>query len=827
MEKRFQLKKTFWLSFLCIFPALFLAFPNFANAQGVSYSSLRIVVGPNNTTINTLTMRTDQGDTMLNVQGQRSDDGLWESISATWSIVPALRTSTVPPLSSSWKFTPIDTGAALIIVSKAGSMPDTVHAYFISGLPNSLVLYPSPGAPGGANLPLLPPTNAIVDTAGKPLQMVAKIFDKNGIWLGSYDRASAPVSWSIVELTGNPPTGALNNAAGFTSAYTPTRAYNSLYVIARLDSTGLTPTARDTIKISVGPGAPSQLVIEADPNWQTKPTMAVPVDSIRIAATQMSASVYALIRDKFGNFVKYSIVTKWGSFLDAAPLIFDSSIVSVHNGTIMIGEGIVRRVAASGFERVYAASGEFTGLADTIKAIVAQYHYLQLMIVTGNDTSTQIKSLTMNTDQDTTLKVIGLRSDVSEWEPAGYVKWEISSGLNLPANQTPPASAHQWSFSPNAPGSGWIRVTLGNDAVTRPDTIQVIFTTSPQNTIISAITRDDNGNGYLDRIDLHFYGRITIPARGVQSTFTGTYNDPIAGSMVTYATCLTVDSVVSKNGTGTDSLFSVYLVEPMPGVLAYGYPQTGWTPTISISGIGASAHSIKCVDGAGPVVWSVVKTINTVSDRTKDLVTVTFSEPIQSGANSFSLVNQPTGVFRVWQRKSSLDGKDTLVESLNMLDSIASFFQIDPTKTQLSFYMTNNHDLNTSHFINLVWNDSAIKLSDNGMPPNLPAEDNRIVQIKVIVPGSVVPGLQRPTAPTISLIFRNSQSIVFPLSQSILHSNLSLSLYDLSGRVVCRIKNLDITKPIVLNSSVRPGVCCMRLCADGKTIVQRRLLFAK
>jgi hypothetical protein len=84
-----------------------------------------------------------------------------------------------------------------------------------------------------------------------------------------------------------------------------------------------------------------------------------------------------------------------------------------------------------------------------------------------------------------------------------------------------------------------------------------------------------------------------------------------------------------------------------------------------------------------------------------------------------------------------------------------------------------------------------------------------------------------PNINTITVLYRNSQSFIFPLSQSLLRSNLSLSLYDLSGRTICRIKSLDIAKPIALNSFVRPGVCCMRLSADGKTIVLRRLLIAR
>jgi fibro-slime domain-containing protein len=944
--------------------------------SNITYDSLRIVVGLNNTVIQNLTMRTDVGDTTLNVQGYRSDIKQWVTVpTANWFIVPVIKTSTPPPQSNFWRFTPIDTGTAIIVVSKQGAVPDTISVHFLPGLAYSLVLYQGPGAPGGSNQPFNPPGTAIVDTAGRPLQMYAKIFDKNGIWLGSYERASSPVSWSIVELTGNPPTGTLSTPpTGFTNAFSPTRAYNTLYVIAKFDSL---ITARDTIQISVVHAAASQLVIEADPNWQVKPNAAVPVDSIRIANNQTSVPVYALLRDRFGNFVQYSTNTDWESLNPVSLFPGDTSVVSVHNGTNSIGEGIVYRIAASGSQPVTAASNDFPGLADTIKAIVLQYYYLDLRIVTGSvvgtgGNTTRLGTLTMSTNDDTTLKVIGQRSDDSTWEPVSNAQWQISSGIIVPANQAPPGSADKWTFSPSAPGTGWIRVTLGNDAVTKPDTVQAVFTVGaptnitiqittppdsliagdtivsivkifnkdglvpgrycdsttyqnalgglpghtpiviadttvnmtqtmeecftggvdtvkyvlyrapygtdtldkitvvmrglpavtdpfllhpgdlssiaiqdftgknldtvplvspndsklmiavgydafgnkigplqnatwatdgtlhsidrplgsrifyqtdqvihdeaghitasalngkevkitgstyvtiegPGNSIVSAITRDADGDGFLDRIDIRLYSPATIPLKGAQITFTGTLPfDPVTGAHnITYTTYLTVDSVVSSNGTGTDSIFFVYLDEPKSNTPGYDYPQTGWTPTITISGIAASSLSRTTTDGAGPVVWSVVKTITNTSDRTTDLVTVTFSEPISSGVNDFSLSNTPSSVLNVWEHKT-INGKDTLVEITNMFQGIKSFQTIDQSKTQVSFTMTDTNDLTSRDYINIVWGDSTKRITDSktNNPPNAPVENNRLVQVVVkgLPPGQIV-AVPNPSGP--------------------------------------------------------------------------------
>ena len=52
----------------------------------------------------------------------------------------------------------------------------------------------------------------------------------------------------------------------------------------------------------------------------------------------------------------------------------------------------------------------------------------------------------------------------------------------------PPGQAGQWSFSPVAPGTGWVRVYMDNDS-TRPDTALVTFTPGPPTNIdISIIT---------------------------------------------------------------------------------------------------------------------------------------------------------------------------------------------------------------------------------------------------------------------------------------------------------------------------------------------------
>jgi fibro-slime domain-containing protein len=428
--------------------------------SGISYDSLRIVVR-NDVKIENLQIRTDQ-DTLIQVQGKRSDNGIWEAVPADWAILPALKTSTAPPKASySWKFTPVDTGRGRIIASMGTSVPDTIAVYFDHGLPAYLALYPAPGNPSSSNSPYPSPGITIIDSAGVPMQLVAKIFDKNGVWLGGFERSNAPIRWNMIELSGIAPTGTMTNVLGYSTSFTPLHAYNTLFIIATFDSGGFS----DSVRITVVPGKPKQLVIEENSNWQASPNDPRPVMRIQIDSTETYRSVYAMIRDSLGNFINYSKITDWQSA--------DISVVIAQDGLTSIGQGVIKRVSSGDSTQVMAISGEYPGLADTIDVVVLKYFYKALQIVVRR--SIPIDNLIMTTNDDTTLQVLGLRSDTTLWEPVS-VQWENSHGLVI--DPSAPERSQTWKFSPVKPdttGLAWIRVTLGNDARTKPDTVAVKF----------------------------------------------------------------------------------------------------------------------------------------------------------------------------------------------------------------------------------------------------------------------------------------------------------------------------------------------------------------
>lgn len=247
--------------------------------------------------------------------------------------------------------------------------------------------------------------------------------------------------------------------------------------------------------------------------------------------------------------------------------------------------------------------------------------------------------------------------------------------------------------------------------------------------LISAVTQDSSGNGYLDHIILHFDKPTSFPATA-QIAITaqnGKYALPVAS--------------VRGRTSSTDTVFVVTLVEPKNGDPAWGYPETGWKPNITITGLSGASPIVNfpATDGAGPVIWSIVKLIYSVIDRSQDKLTVMLSEPIGTGGNAFSLGTQPQNVFRVWKDSAGAGGKDTLVEVKGMLDSILAFYQMDNDST-VSFYMTNGKDMLVQNYLSLVSDTSVTKLTDKDPPlVNSPVANNQRVDVKFLCCGAGLP----------------------------------------------------------------------------------------
>lgn len=135
----------------------------------------------------------------------------------------------------------------------------------------------------------------------------------------------------------------------------------------------------------------------------------------------------------------------------------------------------------------------------------------------------------------------------------------------------------------------------------------------------SAITRDLNGNGYLDKIEIMFDSSVTITTELAKKYLKIAYG----------STTFTIDSVRSASGGSTGTLFNVFIQESSTGEL-----QTDWKPLISVlnGDILALGENVPCADGAGAVINKALfyqgdmKT--DVNPGSPDTIRVTLSEKV-------------------------------------------------------------------------------------------------------------------------------------------------------------------------------------------------------
>ena len=305
--------------------------------------------------------------------------------------------------------------------------------------------------------------------------------------------------------------------------------------------------------------------------------------------------------------------------------------------------------------------------------------------------------------------------------------WDVTGSLHAPDNERNQKSIHYTSANVTTSEEGWMIARAGSDS-TITDSIFVRII-GPLTLIDTALTQDVNGNGLLDRIVVHFDKPVFLPDDYSTDSITISYYVPTAGTTVTFRV-----KSISALGDTTDSVV-VELYEDSSTNL----PQTAWTPDIVFKGIENMTQApTVCVDGAGPVIWSVTKTVTNVSDRKEDLVHVEFSEPIKDAAGAAFLSNtsSPQALFVVWLPRA--DNPDSLVPVTDMLDSIRAFYKTDASGQWVEFYMSNGENLTINHRLSI-----AVDTSDHSSPSDLrdrsanyPEPVN--VPVKVRVVGKIV-----------------------------------------------------------------------------------------
>ncbi len=298
--------------------------------------------------------------------------------------------------------------------------------------------------------------------------------------------------------------------------------------------------------------------------------------------------------------------------------------------------------------------------------------------------------------------------------------------------------------------------------------------------IMKAITRDINGNGFLDRIDITFSKNIKISKSNNFSVIYGVHS-------------FEVERVTALEG---DSVYSLHLKED---IKPNSPPQTDWQPYLTISGIEGATDEKKLVDdGAAPVVWTITKNMPTTS-RSDDIVTIVLSEKI----DGFSIENAPEKVFWVYFKSGSGD-----MSKVNLFDG-AKIIEYDNNKT-IKIKMTNGEDINSSNWVNIRHENELVRDGSNNLPDSM----NQKVQVFVepVKPEAIIapnPFQPNPNIGQDKIVLKHDADafekskyggvvivVTLPLPNDGSKVYISMKVYDLAGNVVNYSGKTDVIEDL-------------------------------
>lgn len=334
--------------------------------------------------------------------------------------------------------------------------------------------------------------------------------------------------------------------------------------------------------------------------------------------------------------------------------------------------------------------------------------------------------------------------------------WQTSGNLHQPTTDTV-TTVYYSTEEVRLEERGCLTVTA-KDNSSASDQVCIVIT-PPAATIQSAYTRDTDGDGYLDRIEVRFNRPTQFPADYSPNNITVKY-DWYVGSSVQKIN-FTPSSVVSANGIPVDS---VYYIELNENITSKG--QTGWKPDVTIANApDISSTPITTIDGAGPVIWKVTREVKDVEDRTKDIITIEFSESLDEVPGPGKV---PDLTFYVWREVPADSAKTGIVDTV-VTSSGTRYYKVDTEilngieffntpKSQLiaEFTMQNGKTLTDMYLFSIRADSTPVVKDMNNV---VPAENNQRVRVTIKKsPVTAVAG-PNPTAPNPS--FPNPENLEY------------------------------------------------------------------
>ncbi len=335
----------------------------------------------------------------------------------------------------------------------------------VNTLPDKMTIHSKAGQPTAATKYATAPAADTI-SAGDMMELYAKVFSDT-TWLKKYENSpnlSKLITWDIVDaFTGLPDSsiGTLAVDSNSHNSFFPVKAYHTVDITASLPV--ITGAVKETVRFYIAPGAPKMVVIENTNDINQTQDLNNPChwSPVKLFSNQTHITAYGVLRDSLGNWIGPAEQAVWW--------VDDTSVVTVVPGPDDEGN-IHKSTKPSGQTLIHA--GQSPLAEDTAVVVTKEYQIDSIRIVRLQSADTaDIFSLTMNSNEDTTIYVFGRRNDFKTWIPVP-ARWGIAPAAT---EQNPPAAATNWVFSPSKPGTGNIYVDFSG----KSDTIQYQFTAGP------------------------------------------------------------------------------------------------------------------------------------------------------------------------------------------------------------------------------------------------------------------------------------------------------------------------------------------------------------
>jgi hypothetical protein len=217
-----------------------------------------------------------------------------------------------------------------------------------------LQLYHSEGSPH-----LQAPVFSDTIIAGTSDTLVAKIFDRNNIWYPGYEKPDSGrmyIRWKVeapYDGSASIENNLLSDTVGHLVIFKPRQGYRTYRIIASFKG-----VCKNTANIVVKPfPRPNILTIQTEKS--NKISIKMDIDTLLL--TKVVTSVYAVIRDPFGNFVHYSKDAVWSSS--------DTTSIVTTPGNTSAGECILTATTANFISAKVIVRDKKEGLFDTLTVI--------------------------------------------------------------------------------------------------------------------------------------------------------------------------------------------------------------------------------------------------------------------------------------------------------------------------------------------------------------------------------------------------------------------------------------------------------------------------